>query len=146
MPNHILRLRRIVVGVYVGLADTDTSEARREAGPDDPHPIRRSVAFDIHRAARRMSPRAAAPSGAIPSRGTVCAIQHERDSGPFPGLVQPGERVLLHLLHRAGRAAPLELTLREVPRRLHNLRDCGDAPARDALFRDDPGRPSHEPR
>lgn len=146
MPNHILRLRRIIVDVDVGLADTDTSEARRKAGPHNLHSVGACIAPYIHRAARRMSPRAAAPSGAIPSRGTVCAIQHERDSGPFPGLVQPGERVLLHLLHRAGRAATLELTLREVPRRLHNLRDCGDAPARDALFRDDPGRPSHEPR
>lgn len=140
MPNYILSLRRIVIDVDVGLANTNTTEARREAGPDNPHPIHRSVALDIHRAASRMSPRSAAAPGAIPRRGTVCAIQHEGDSGPLPGLVQPGECVLLHLLHRAGRAAFLEFTLREIPRHFHNLRDFRDA--RDAPARDGPARPN----
>lgn len=125
MPNYVLCLCRIIVHVDVGLRYPDASKTNRKASTNDFHPVGACVASYIYSTTRCVGSCSTAPPGFVPCRRSVCTVQYKRDACPLPSCVQFVECVLCHLLHRAGGRTAFEFTLREIPSRLHVLRELG---------------------
>ena len=80
VPNYVLRLRRVVIHVDVGLSDTDTPETDREAGPHYLHAIGARVAPYIDGATSCVGPRSSTTARQLPGSGSVRRIKDEGDA------------------------------------------------------------------